>query len=121
MEERDTTPLAAVDIARSRRLSQPTERYGAGWSSFHDAGGRPIEPPGVGGWRAYVRERLHRWRLAVPGSHAGAAHDDVPSYQIQLLLESDDPVSPADEALGRAFFARVRAALLHRAPGGTGG
>jgi hypothetical protein len=41
----------------------------------------------------------------------------VPSYQIQVLWDSEDPPTPADQAQVRALFEQARTAFRRAVPG----
>jgi hypothetical protein len=102
------------------RLSQTSERYALAWFTFLDATDRPLRPPARKGPGAYLRERLAHalWRVAPWLVDRREFEQFAPSYQIQVVVESEDPLEPADEALGRAFFDGACAVLRSARNGG---
>ena len=77
-----------------------------------DERGEPLSPPSYLGWRAVLRERLSFGHMRLLGGlpSGRSRGGTVPSYQIQVLWDSEDPPTPADEAQAYAFRDKVAAA-----------
>ena len=90
-------------------LSKPLDRHGYLLFALFDGQGRPVDPP-----RGGLAERVG-WRLGA--SRAGG----VPSYQVQLFVDSYTPLTPSEQAEARSFFDQVRGSLRKQCTGSQEG
>jgi hypothetical protein len=91
-------------------LSKPLEKSAVLWFSFDDGTGAPVPPSRYGGWRANLRERLTLgwWRSALFGRQSD---DSKTSYQVQLIVQSDHPLTADELRDARLLFERAREKL----------
>jgi exosortase len=94
-------------------MVKPLERYGLLVFGFDDERGEPLPPPSYRGWRAVLSERLSLGQIRLLGGQAAgrSSGGTMPSYQIQVLWESEEPPTPADENQVRELFERARDAF----------
>jgi exosortase len=100
----DSEPGANAVVAQ---MSKPLEKSAVLWFGFDDGTGAPMAPSTRGGWRANLRERLSLgwWRSALFGRRLD---DTKTSYQVQVLVQSDHSLTPAELAEARTLFERAR-------------
>ncbi len=99
------------------RMSQPLEGTGLLLFALDDARGLPLRPPVGAGWLGVLAERLTQgwWRLH--GSPRGTARESEgagPSYLVQLLIQSQTPLTTEEEARAVTFLNDIRAAIRLR-------
>ena len=100
-------------------MVKPLERYGLLVFAFDDERGEPLSPPSYRGWRAVLGERLSFGHMRLLGGQPSGRSrgGTVPSYQIQVLWDSEDPPTPADEGQVRELFEQARAAFRRAVSG----
>jgi hypothetical protein len=81
-------------------LSKPAARWVYVLFGVYDGQGRPQEPELEMGWRDYLHSRLVKRHAAY-----------VPTYQVQLAVESSPPLTPGERNQALAFFRHVRDVL----------
>jgi exosortase/archaeosortase family protein len=99
-------------------MEKPLDRIGLLVFALGDERSEPLSPP-PRGRRAVLRERwssgLARLLVGQPSGASGAGSG--PSYQVQVLWESEEPPTPADQVQVRELFERARAACRRHNPG----
>jgi exosortase len=105
-------------------LQQPEGRLGTLLFGLDDLDGAPLEPRSMGSPLAYLRNRLAI--LGTPpeqlGRRLATRYEAMPrGYQIQLLIESDTPLSETEQIEARAFFDKVRRTIRQKVAGQSGG
>jgi exosortase len=100
-------------------MVKPLERYGLLVFASDDERGEPLSPPSYRGWRAVLSERLSFGQMRLLGGQPSGQSrgGTVPSYQIQVLWDCEDPPTPADEAQARELFEQARAAFRRAVSG----
>jgi len=100
------------------RLTRSLEGTGLLVFAYDNARGAPIRPPSRAGWRAVLGERITQgwWRLQGGPRSLGLGSTDgpVPTYLVQVLVQSDRPLSAVDEQRALVFFDQARAAVRRR-------
>ena len=100
-------------------MVKPLERHGLLVFGFDDERGEPLSSPSYRGCGAVLRERLSFGHMRLLGGQPSGRSrgGTVPSYQIQVLWDSEDPPTPADEAQARELFEQTRAAFRRAVSG----
>jgi exosortase len=100
------------------RMTRPLEGTGLLIFAYDDARGAPVNPPSGAGWRSVLGERITQgwWRLQGGRRSVGLGSSGglVPTYLVQVLVQSDRPLSIVDEQRALAFFDQARTAVRRR-------
>lgn len=86
-------------------FEHPEGRFGHLLFAMYDRYGRPLEPPQSRGLVNELIDRLGRW------SNSGRPRSDslTPTYQFQVFVDSDAPMTVDEAAEVRAFFDQTQA------------
>ena len=90
------------------RFAHSPGRYGFLDFCLFDRGGQPLDTGQIVG---YLRRCFAFWRQPWVGEGAIWREALLESYQVQVFVESESPLTAAEQAEARAFFEQVRAKI----------